>query len=160
MSSPTENTNNVTALPVSSRGLPANPFAAKIEHLEATIAALQSEIGLARSGLAMLTENTAQAQRMRAFEESLRNARENKIDEILRSTREIKDRLDRAEGDRAKFAALPVRNWEALNAKLALHDDLAKSALLAQRIAKIAGGLLAATIIAIVGAGAYMYRII
>jgi hypothetical protein len=125
---------------------------ARIERLEETIAEFQNEIRLARSGLAMLTDNAAQNQRMRAFEESLRNAREYKIEEILRSTRETKDRLDRVEGDRAKFAALPVTTWAALNARLAEHDVLAARAVRAEWAAKIAGGLL----VAFVAAGTYL----
>jgi hypothetical protein len=150
MTSSTENPSNVTELTVLSRSRPANQIAIRIEHMEETIAAIQNEIGLARSGLAMLTEATAQAQRMRSFEESLRNAREYKIEEILRSTREMKERLDRTEGERAKFAALPVTTWQALNAKLAEHDALAKRAMRSEWIAKIAGVCLFAAIAALV----------
>lgn len=149
MTLPNDPSSNVTALPMSSRGRPANTAAARLDRLDASLAELKSDLDLARSGLALLADSAAQAQRMRSFEESLRNSREYKIEEILRSTREVKDRLDKAEGDRAKYAALPITTWEALNTKITELSEMAHRAERAEWRAKFAAFLFGGSLLAV-----------
>jgi len=84
---------------------------AKLERLE-----LQNE-GLRRQ-VAGVVEEGQQANRFQAFEESLRNAREYKIDEVLRQVKELKVRLDEIEGPRSAFGGLTYKTFEAIDQKL------------------------------------------
>ena len=119
---------SVTSLPRGGRDGFVADTAIRIERLEATIAKLQGELEMARSGLQLLMESADQAQRLRAFEQSLRNSREYKIEEILRTTNELKSRLDHAEGERTAYLNLPYNTWAAVNSKFAgLSETASKS---------------------------------
>ena len=65
-----------------------------------------------------LMDNAHQASRLQAFEESLRNSREYKLDDLLRSIKDAKSRLDQIEGGRSVFNGLNYKSFEVIDKKL------------------------------------------
>lgn len=118
MSTPNETSSNVTTLPRGGRDGFIADTAVRIDRMEAALAVLQRDADLTRNAIEALMDSAEQTRRLRTFEESLRNSREYKIDEIVRSSRELKTRVDRAEGDKAAFGALEHNTWEAVNNRL------------------------------------------
>ena len=118
MLTPSRVPTNVTTLPRGGRDGFIADTAVRLDRLEAAAARLERDNENARSALVALLDSAEQAKRLRTFEDSLRNSREYKLDEILRATRDLKDRLDRLEGKRSDFEALPHTSFEAVNNRL------------------------------------------
>ena len=92
--------------------------AIRLDRLQAKIDRLEAQGEGYRRQVAALTEDGQQATRFQAFEESLRNSREYKIDELLRSVKELKGRLDAIEGPRSAYGVLTYKTFEAIDLKL------------------------------------------
>ncbi|MGQ0673323.1 MAG: hypothetical protein ACT4N2_10670 [Hyphomicrobium sp.] len=118
MSSILDPSRTVTSLPRGGRDGFIADTAVRIDHLEASVARLIQDSEHARAALLSLLDHAEQTKRLRTFEESLRNAREYKIDEFVRTARELKGRVDHIEGDRTAYAALPHPTFEAVNKRL------------------------------------------
>ncbi len=118
MLNPNDSSGNVINLPRNGEGFIAET-AIKLDRLQALVTSLDRDTRESKKALTELTDLADRSRRTQAFEESLRNAREYKIDELVRSCRDIKSRLDHIEGNRAKFTAMPCNSFEAVNVKLA-----------------------------------------
>lgn len=92
--------------------------AIKLDRLQARLDRLQADGDAVKRSMAELMESANQVDRLHAFEESLRNARDYKLDELLRSVKDVKARLDTIEGPRATFPSLTYRSFEAIDRKL------------------------------------------
>lgn len=126
MLNPSEPTGNVISLPRSGDGFIAET-AIKLDRLQAMVASLDHETRESKKALSELSDVADRGRRLQAFEESLRNARDYKIDEMLRCCRELKSRMDHIEGNRAAYSAMPYNTFETVNAKLAELGDLKSS---------------------------------
>jgi DNA repair exonuclease SbcCD ATPase subunit len=115
---PNETSGNVISLPRPGDGFIAET-AVKLDRLQAMLVALDQDTRDSKKALSDLTEMADRGRRMQALEESLRNARDYKLDEMVRSCRELKSRLDHIEGKRATYAALPHNTFEQVNEQLA-----------------------------------------
>jgi hypothetical protein len=111
MPAPHDTQSNVTTLPRGGRDGFVADTVLRLDRLDAALSRLERDSEQARVAMVALIETAGEAKRLRAFDESLRNSREYKLDEIAR-------RLDRMEGDHAAFAALPHQSFEAVNKRL------------------------------------------
>lgn len=92
--------------------------AVRIDKLEALLKKLAAESRTVRETMTSLQEDSRQAVRIRTFEETLRNARDLKIDEIVRSVRDVRERLAGIEGPRSVFSGLTYRSFDSIDAEL------------------------------------------
>ena len=102
--------------------------AVQLDRVNASIARLERELEKSRETLAALQEEANRTRRLEAFEETIKNSRDNKITELQRSARDLKARLDAIEGDRSSFAGLTYKSFTAIDQKLAelvsLHERI------------------------------------
>jgi hypothetical protein len=146
---PSEPAGNVISLPRTGDGFIAET-AVKLDRLQAIVASLDHETRESKKALSELTDVADRARRTQAFEESLRNAREYKIDEMVRACREMKSRLDYIEGNRAQFMSLPVNTFEAINARLAELDAMKTSVEASEKRVRMNGILFCAALFLLV----------
>ena len=132
MLNPNEPTGNIISLPRTGDGFIAET-AVKLDRLQAIVTSLDHETRESKKALSELSDVADRARRNQAFEESLRNAREYKIDEMVRACRDLKARLDHIEGNRARFMSLPHTTFEDVNAKLAEFDEMKASVAASER---------------------------
>lgn len=153
MSIPQDLPSNVTALPRGGRDGFIAETAIRLDRLETSTARLQQDMDNARAALVALLESAEQTKRLRQFEESLRNSREYKIDEMVRTSRDLKGRLDRIEGERATFAALHYNSFETVSRRLQKLGRLEEAVAQSKAEVRRASGMLYAT--ALVAAGTF-----
>ncbi len=87
-------------------------LAAKLERLERREEALAKRVE-------ELTDHAHQATRFQALAESLRNARDYKLDEVFRMVRDVRGRVDAMEGPRAAFNTLTHKTFASVDRTLA-----------------------------------------
>lgn len=138
MLTPNETSGNVISLPRTGDGFIAET-AVKLDRLQAMVSSLETETRDSKRALSDLTETADRARRMQAFEESLRNSRDYKIDEMLRCCRDLKARLDHIEGKRANYASLPYNTFEQVNNKLAELVELKSAVAASEKRVRING---------------------
>ncbi len=92
--------------------------AVRLDKLQALIDTFTAEFCTSRETLEQVRQDMRQLQRERSFEESLRNSREMKLDEITRTVRDLKDRLNAIEGTPAALGGLTYKNFQSVDAKL------------------------------------------
>ena len=92
--------------------------AIRLDKLQALIDKFSAEFCKSRDALEQTRQDLRQLQRERSFEESLRNSREMKLDEITRTVRDLKDRLNAIEGTPAAFGGLTYKNFQSVDVKL------------------------------------------
>ena len=92
--------------------------AIRLDKLQALIDKFTAEFCKSRESLENVRQDLHQLQRERSFEDSLRNSREMKLDEITRTVRDLKDRLSAIEGTPATFGGLTYKNFQSVDAKL------------------------------------------
>ena len=91
MLNPNDSSGNVINLPRNGEGFIAET-AIKLDRLQALVTSLDRDTRESKKALTELTDLADRSRRTQAFEESLRNAREYKIDELVRSCRDIKSK--------------------------------------------------------------------
>lgn len=92
--------------------------ALKIEQLQATLRLLTRDVGQLASKVAELQEGAAQENRWYTFQQNEKRTRESKLDELVRSFRDLKARLDRMEA-RSGGDYHAYNTFEAVSRKLA-----------------------------------------
>jgi chromosome segregation ATPase len=142
---PNEPTGNIISLPRTGDGFIAET-AIKLDRLQAIVTTLDHETRESKKALSELTDVADRARRTQAFEESLRNAREYKIDELVRSCRDLKTRLDHIEGNRARFMSLPHNSFEEVNRKLSELDSVKSAVEASEKRVRTNGILFAAAL--------------
>jgi len=95
--------------------------ATKIEQMQASIRLLARDVSELSVRVGTLQDGASQDHRWRAFQESERRARESKFDELLRSCRDLKARLDRIE-PRSGGDYYVYNSFDAVSRKLAELD--------------------------------------
>lgn len=140
MLNPQDPIGNIISLPRNGDGFIAET-AVKLDRLQAIVTSLDHETRESKKALSELSDLADRARRTQAFEDSLRNAREYKIDELVRACRDLKARLDHIEGNRARFQSLPMNTFDAVNAKLAELDKMKTSVEASERRVRINGAL-------------------
>jgi hypothetical protein len=93
--------------------------AIRLDRLQSKIERLEHQGELVKHHMSELMDNAHHANRLQAFEESLRNSREYKLDDLVRSIKDVKGRLDQIEGGRSVFNGLTYKSFEAIDKKLA-----------------------------------------
>lgn len=149
MLNPNEPTGNVISLPRTGDGFIAET-AIKLDRLQAIVTTLDHETRESKKALSELTDLADRARRTQAFEETLRNAREYKIDEMVRCCRDLKARLDHIEGNRARFMSLPQNTFADLNDKLAELETVKAAVEASERRVRVNGILFAAALFLLV----------
>ncbi len=87
--------------------------AIKIERLHAKLERLEKQNEQLKHHVTDLMDNARQASRFQAFTESLRNARELKIENLQRISKDLKTRIEMIEGP--SDAEAPLRGFEAVS---------------------------------------------
>lgn len=119
MLSASEQSGVVTPGPWTARDGFVADTAVRLDRLQARLERLEHHGELVKHHMTELIDNAHHANRLQAFEESLRNSREYKIDDLLRSIKDVKGRLDQIEGVRSTFNGLNYKSFEAIDKKLA-----------------------------------------
>lgn len=108
----------VTPLPWVNRDGFVAETAVRLDRLQALLTRLDRDQKDMRRDLAHAVETAEQTCRLQSFEETLRNSRELKIDELLRCVKDVKARLAEIEGPRATYVGLTYKSFDAIDAKL------------------------------------------
>ncbi len=121
--------------------------AVRLDRLQAKLERLEHQGELVKHHMAELMDNAHQANRLQAFEESLRNSREYKIDDLLRCVKDVKGRLDQIEGGRATFNGLTYKSFEAIDKKLIELHIFQSRVETVQRSVKLAAALFCGSVL-------------
>ena len=107
-----------SAAPMMARDSFVAETALKLEQLQATVRLLSRDVGQLAGKVAELQEVTAQENRWYTFQQNEKRTRESKLDEMVRSFRDLKARLDRMEA-RSGGDYHAYNSFEAVSRKLA-----------------------------------------
>ncbi len=111
--------NVVTGGPWSMRDAYVAETAVALDRLEAKIERLERREEMLAKRVEELTDHAEQTTRFQALAESLRNARDYKLDEVFRLVRDVRGRVDAMEGPRAAFNALNHKTFASVDRTLA-----------------------------------------
>ena len=92
--------------------------AVQFDRLQASIARLERDLEKTRQSLAEIDEEANRARRFQSFEDTLKNARDNKLAILQRGVHDLKARLDAIEGEKSTFVGLTYKSFEAIDKKL------------------------------------------
>jgi len=92
--------------------------AVQFDRVQASIARLERELEKTRQSLAEMAEEAGRERRFQSFEDTLKNARDNKLANLQRGVHDLKGRLDAIEGERSTFVGLTYKSFEAIDKKL------------------------------------------
>jgi hypothetical protein len=106
-----------SAAPMMARDSFVAETALKIEQLQATVRLLTRDVGQLAGKVAELQEAAAQENRWYAFQQNDKRSRDGKLDEMVRSFRDLKARLDRMEA-RSGGDYHAYNSFEAVSRKL------------------------------------------
>ena len=90
--------------------------AIKIERLHSKLERLEKQNDQLKSHVSDLLDNARQASRFQSFAESLRNARELKLENLQRSMKELKSRIEMVEGPLGSDT--PLRSFDTVSCAL------------------------------------------
>ena len=92
--------------------------AVQFDRVQASIARLERDLEKTRQSLAEIAEEANRARRFQSFEDTLKNARDNKLAILQRGVHDLKARLDAIEGEKSTFVGLTYKSFEAIDKKL------------------------------------------
>lgn len=92
--------------------------AVQFDRVQASIARLERDLEKTRQSLAEMAEETNRTRRFQSFEDTLKNARDNKLEILQRGVHDLKGRLDAIEGEKSTFVGLTYKSFEAIDKKL------------------------------------------
>ena len=92
--------------------------AVQFDRVQASIARLERDLEKTRQSLAEISEEANRARRFQSFEDTLKNARDNKLEILQRGVHDLKARLDAIEGEKSTFVGLTYKSFEAIDKKL------------------------------------------
>ncbi len=92
--------------------------AVQFDRVQASIARLERDLEKTRQSLAEIAEEANRARRFQSFEDTLKNARDNKLEILQRGVHDLKARLDAIEGEKSTFVGLTYKSFEAIDKKL------------------------------------------
>ncbi len=93
--------------------------AVQFDRVNAALARLERENEKARQTIADMVEDSNRTRRFQAFEDTLKNSRDNKLTDLQRSVRDLRTRLDAIEGSKSSYMGLTYKSFEAIDKKLA-----------------------------------------
>jgi len=109
---------DVAAAPTIARDSFVAETALKLEQLQATVRLLSRDVGQLAGKVAELQDAAAQENRWYSFQQTEKRSRDGKLDEMVRSFRDLKARLDRIEA-RSGGDYHAYNSFEAVSRKLA-----------------------------------------
>jgi chromosome segregation ATPase len=129
--------------------------AVQFDRVQASIARLERDLEKTRQSLAEMAEEANRTRRFQSFEDTLKNARDNKLEILQRGVRELKARLDAIEGEKSTFVGLTYKSFEAIDKKLSelsavqalverVENNIRRSTILFVAVAAVAIAALAA----------------
>jgi len=92
--------------------------AVQFDRVQASIARLERDFEKTRQSLAEIAEEANRTRRFQSFEDTLKNARDNKLEILQRGVHDLKARLDAIEGEKSTFVGLTYKSFEAIDKKL------------------------------------------
>ena len=92
--------------------------AVQFDRVQASIARLERDLEKTRQSLAEIAEEANRTRRFQSFEDTLKNARDNKLAILQRGVHDLKARLDAIEGEKSTFVGLTYKSFEAIDKKL------------------------------------------
>ena len=92
--------------------------AVKLEQLQAIVARVEREVDETRALYSELSEKAEQNHRFYAFQQNEKRMKELRLDELLRSCKEIKQRLDRIEGTDRPVVNFSETTFESVNKRI------------------------------------------
>jgi vacuolar-type H+-ATPase subunit I/STV1 len=92
--------------------------AVQFDRVQASIARLERDLEKTRQSLAEIAEEANRTRRFQSFEDTLKNARDNKLAILQRGVHDLKTRLDAIEGEKSTFVGLTYKSFEAIDKKL------------------------------------------
>jgi vacuolar-type H+-ATPase subunit I/STV1 len=92
--------------------------AVQFDRVQASIARLERDLEKTRQSLAEISEEANRTRRFQSFEDTLKNARDNKLAILQRGVHDLKARLDAIEGEKSTFVGLTYKSFEAIDKKL------------------------------------------
>lgn len=92
--------------------------AVQFDRVQASIARLERDLEKTRQSLAEIAEEANRTRRFQSFEDTLKNARDNKLEILQRGVHDLKARLDAIEGEKSTFVGLTYKSFEAIDKKL------------------------------------------
>ncbi|HUJ37320.1 MAG TPA: hypothetical protein VLW88_06550 [Hyphomicrobium sp.] len=92
--------------------------AVQFDRVQASIARLERDLEKTRQSLAEISEEANRTRRFQSFEDTLKNARDNKLAILQRGVHDLKGRLDAIEGEKSTFVGLTYKSFEAIDKKL------------------------------------------
>jgi len=129
--------------------------AVQFDRLQASIARLERDLEKTRQSLAEIAEEANRTRRFQSFEDTLKNARDNKLAILQRGVHDLKARLDAIEGEKSTFVGLTYKSFEAIDKKLSelsavqalverAENTIRRSTILFVAVAAVASSALAA----------------
>jgi vacuolar-type H+-ATPase subunit I/STV1 len=92
--------------------------AVQFDRVQASIARIERDLEKTRQSLAEISEEANRTRRFQSFEDTLKNARDNKLAILQRGVHDLKARLDAIEGEKSTFVGLTYKSFEAIDKKL------------------------------------------
>jgi len=118
----------------------------KLDRLQSQVERLEHQGEIMKRHVSELMDNAHQAARFHSFAESLRNAREYKLDQVQRCLKDVKGRVEQIEGPRTAIANLTYKDLESVDRKLVALDGIEARVHAAERSARLAILLFAGSI--------------
>ncbi len=119
--------------------------ASKIEQLQATIRLMSRDLGQLAGKVAELQQTAEQDQRWQTFQKTEKRSKEAKLEELLRSCRDLKGRLDRMEA-RSSGDFHAYNSFESVSRKLAELENFREEARRIERTLTLKAWMLSAAI--------------
>lgn len=144
------------AVPLIARDTYVAETSSQIEALQATLRLLSRDVNRLTDKMGEIERTADQDHRWLAFERSEKKAKQVKLEDVVRSCRELKARLDRIEANnRGNYHA--YHSFEAVSRKLGELDDFRAEAKRAERTvvwrARLLCGLIAASFLIVMLSG-------
>ena len=144
----------VTPGPWLARDGVVSDVAYKLDRMLARLDRLEHEGSVVKHHVTELMDNARQASRFQAFAESLRNAREFKLETLQRSLKDVKARVELIEGPKSKQSTMTFKSLEPVDEKL---KELEGRIATAERVMRVAIVMFAASAVMVAAAVATLF---
>lgn len=147
------------AVPLIARDAYVAETSSQIEALQASLRLLSRDVGRLTDKMGEIERTADQDHRWLAFERSEKKAKQVKLEDVVRSCRELKARLDRIEANNNRGDYHAYHSFEAVSRKLGELEDFRTEAKRAERTviwrARLLCGLIAASFLIVMLSGVF-----